>query len=478
MKNLTKKEVVEKSIFYVLMATMLAVGAYFIVRNAIWLVGDDAACIRHTGWGNYYSLSDYIIPETGRFYPLAFMQYDVLTLLGLSSVTAHFCFHALVMVLMVVMMCILCRMAISSEKLSIWDYTSLISVVAICIARPYRYFLTTEWSIWIDYFTIVLWVFCTYFVHEKQSITAAIGGFLAITYFSYCLEVNSAIPFSYGVVGLLLWKKSTRLEKGYYMSMISTAIIYFILYYILVYTNLGDDIYDASHGENLPLWLVAFKMIFAQKIAWLAIVILCIKAWSLFRQNDSIVWWDNLMIAGFAYFFGCVVMHLHHTVYYWTAVLCMLPAVVYYLHKWIGDKWTMIILLALVFIMCRRFPQVVKENQSDRGKSWELRQVFNDKIIEEGRNVFYYAPVTADENNNEYEWRNQKHDCLPAYIGDAINNHQYTFTAITKFENLPGIYILPCENEKLVPGENDAIIEAGNIVFKGGYGNLTLVEID
>ncbi len=184
------------------------------------------------------------------------------------------------------------------------------------------------------------------------------------------------------------------------------------------------------------------------------------------------------MIAGFAYFFGCVVMHLHHTVYYWTAVLCILPAVVYYLHKWIGDKWTMVILIALVFIMCRRFPHVVKENQSDRIKSWELRQVFIDKIKVEGRNVYYYVPVAADVNNNEYEWRNQKHDCLPAYIGDAINNHQYTFTAITKFENLPGIYILPCENEKLVPGENDVIIEAGNIVFKGGYGNLTLVEID
>ena len=478
MKNLIKKEVAKKSIFYVLMAAMLAVGAFFIVHNAIWLVGDDAACIRQTGWSNYYSLSDYIIPETGRFYPLAFIQYDILPLLGLSSVTAHFSFHALVMALMVILICMICRFSMSSKNLSTWDYVSLLAIGAICMTRPYRYFLTTEWSLWIDYFSIVLWVFCTYFVHEKQSVIAAIGGFLAITYFSYCLEVNSAIPFAYGVVGLLMWKKSTRLEKGYYMSMVATAIIYFILYYLLVYAHLGDNLYDASHGEHLPIWLVAFKMVFAQKIVWLAMMILCVRAWIILRNKGSLIWWDNLMIAGFAYFFGCVVMHLHHTVYYWTAVLCMLPAVVYYLHKWIGDKWTMVVMLVLALMMCRRFPQVVKVNQSDRAKSWELRQVCIDEILKEEKNVYYFAPVTADTDNNEYEWRNQKHDCLPAYIGDAINDHQYTIITITEFENLPGIYILPCENEKLVPGANDVIIEAGKIVFKGGYGNLTLVEID
>lgn len=477
MKNLTRKELIEKCIFYVFMVAMLAVGAYFIVHNAIWLVGDDSACISHTGWGNYYSLSDYIIPETGRFYPLAFMLYDVLLLLGLSSVTAHFYLHAIVMVLMVITICVICRFSLFSKNLSIWDYISLLAIGAICIARPYRYFLTTEWSIWIDYFTIVLWIFCTYFVHEKQSVTAAIGGFFAITYFSYCLEVNSAIPFCYGVIGLLMWKKSTRLEKGYYMSMIATAIIYLILYYILVYANLGDDIYDASHGENLPIWMVAFKVIFAQKIAWLAIVILCIKAWGMYHHKDSIEWWDNLMIAGFAYFFGCIIMHLHHTVYYWTAVLCMLPAVVYYLHKWLGDKWMMVIMLSLALVMCRRFPQVVNKNQSDRQKSIELRKVFVDQI-QQGKDVYYYTPITSNTNNNEYEWRLQKQYCLPAYIGDAINNHQYTFSTITEFENYSGIYILPCENEKLKPGANDVIIEAGKMIFKGGYGNLTLLEID
>ena len=313
-------------------------------------------------------------------------------------------------------------------------------------------------------------------MHERQSVIAAIGGFLAITYFSYCLEVNSTIPFAYGMVGVLMWKKSARLEKVYYMSMIATAIIYFILYYILVYAHLGDNIYDASHGEHLPIWLVAFKMIFAQKIAWLAIVILCVKAWRIYKRKESIEWWDNLIIAGFAYFGGCIIMSLHHTLYYWTAVLCMLPAVLYYLHKWIGDKWTMVIMLALVLIMCRRFPQIVKENQSDRLKSIELRKVFVDQI-QQGKDIYYFSPITEDQDNNEYEWRNQKQDCLPAYIGDAINNHQYAFTTITEFGNLPGIYILPCENEKLVPGKNDAIIEAGKVVFKGGYGNLTLVEI-
>ena len=478
MKELTRKELIEKSVFYVLMAAMISVAAYFIIHNFMWLIGDDSSCIVHTGWGNYYSLSDYIIPETGRFYPLSFLFYNILPFLGAYSVTAHSVFLAFMMFLMVILLTRSCRLNMPSEHLSVWDYLSLLFVAAICIARPYRFFLTTEWATWICYILIILWGICTYYVHQKQSIIAAIGGLLIMTCFCYCGETNAALPFSYGVLGLLMWKRSSLIEKSYYVGLIVTVALFFTLYYILVYAHVSDYIYDASHGSQMSILEVAFRMFYAQKIFWIAIIILCIKAWQIIKHKASFEWRDNLILSSFAYCSGCIVMHLDHTVYYWAAVLCMLPAVIYYLHKWFGEKWTMIIMLALALIMCRRFPRIIKDNQSDRLKSIELRKIFVDKIVNEDKNVYYYAPVTTDTNNNEFEWRKQKKESFPAYIGDAINNHQYQLNTITKFEHQSGIYILPHENEKLVPYANDAIINAGKVIFKGGYGNLTLVEID
>ena len=472
------KDKVVQITFYVLLAALIATGMFFIIHNATWLVGDDSACIIRTGWEIPYSLSDYTIPESGRFYPLAFVMYNILPVLGLSSVKAHFALHAIVFSLMLLCMCWVSKKSMSEDKPTVRMYVTLLAVVAICFARSYRYFLTTEWSLWVDYFLVVVWALCTYYIHEKQSIVAAIIGFVAITYFCYCLEVNSALPFSYGVIGLVLcWKRSTKLEKAYYASMIATALLYFVLYYILIWLHLGDDIYDASHGVSMSIFEVALRMFFAQKIFWVGIVLLCPKLWMIWKKKADFEWWDNLILAGFAYAGGCVVMHLHHTVYYWTAALCMLPAVVHYLHQWIGEKWTMVIMLLLACIMCRKLPHVIKENQSDRKASVELQQIFVNEI-NAGKTIYYYMPYAEDDGSNPYEHRLQKYQCLPAYIGNAIGNHDYRFDAVESFSGTPGIYILPEENETLCPAYNDEIISAGTSIFSGGYGNLTLVEVE
>ena len=464
--------------FYLLLAALIATGMFFIVYNATWLVGDDSACIVHTGWGNYYSLSDYIIPKTGRFYPMAFMLYNVLPMLGLSSVAAHFTLHAVVFALMLLCMCWVCRKSMSSAKMSIWDYIILLSIVAFCWARSYRYFLSTEWSIWIDYILVIIWALSTYYVHEKQSITAAIVGLMAITYFNYCLEVNSAISFVYGFAGLLfLRKSSSKLEKIYYIGSILTAIIYFVLYYFLVYAHIGDNIYDASHGENLALWQVVLKMFIAQKPFWIGLVILGVRGWQIIKHKANYEWWDALILSGFAYAGGCAVMHLHHTVYYWTAALCMLPAIVHYLYNWVGNKWTAIIMLVMALVMCHKLPKVISENQADREASVQLQQILKAHI-EAGDNVYYYAPYAESDGSNAYEWRQQKEDCLPAYIGDFLNNKKYPLEVVTEYSGTPGVYILPKENEALAPGANDQLIQQGDVIFKGGYGDLSIVIIE
>lgn len=467
---------VMKNIFYLLLALLLTIGVYFIIHNATWLVGDDSACISHTSWGKCFSLSDYTIPETGRFYPMAFMLYDVLPFLGLSSVHAHFGLHAISMIIMVLSLCVICRLSMSSCKLSFWDYIALFAIGAIGMVRPYRYFLTTEYSLWVDYLLVIVWTLCTYFVHEKQSITAAFCGFISIAYFCFCLEVNPVLPCCYGIVGCLMWKKSSLLERNYYLSMLLTTIVYFVLYFVLIYMNIGDEIYDASHGENLPIFEVAVRMFYAQKIYWIGLIILIVKAYQIFNKKASLEWWDNLLLTGFAYYLGCVVIHLHHTVYYWTAALCMIPSMIHYLHKWKGEKWTVVIVFILAAIMCRRFPQIVKENQSHRLKSIELQQLFVNEIKKD-KNVYYFAPEVLEVNNNHYAWRKQKRECLPIYIGNAIDNHQFTLNVISEFSHKPGIYILPYENNELKPYSNDEIITAGSILFQGGYGNLTIVDI-
>ena len=450
--------------------------AFFILYNACWLVGDDAIVIRNTGWGHFFNPADTVTPTSGRFFPFAYVIYNILPLFGLRSVSAHFVVHTLVFVLFCAVSLWVCYKAVDMKLLNWRDSVLILSAAVVCIARAYCNFLDAYSTIWVDYTLVVIWAICCYYVHAKQSKIAFIIGLLSVTYLTYCLETNFVFPFSYGIFGLLFtWKKSTKLEKTYLWSLIGVGIIFLLLYFFICFLHI-EEAYDGSHGQETTIIGNAIKMFIAQKVLWLVLVLVCWRAYRILIKKDAFEFWDTILLSGCAYCCGCAVMKLNWVLYYSLASIFMIPSVVHYLHKYLGLKWAWVVMFVLALFVSRKVPGYIMTNQKDRQGTAETIEVlvYQSKL---GDNVYWYAPEDDRKWCFDLEQRERQHDCLETLFAYQINDENYELQIVNTFDGQKGTFVLPCKNDELFPKINDTIISAGEVLIEKGVCDFSIIKV-
>lgn len=470
------KEKIWKVSFYGIAAILTGILAFFIMYNAGWIIGDDAIIISHTGWGHFFNPADTVKPSAGRFFPFAYVAYNILPIIGLTSVNAHFALHTLVFIIFSVVSFWAAYKAID-VTLSTWqDYLLVISAGMVCVARAYNNFLDAYSSVWVDYFLVMLWALCCYYVHERQSLVAMIIGLLSVTWLTYCLETNFVFPLAYGIAGLLFIRENaTKLEKAYHWSLISVGVIFLLLYFFICYLHI-EEAYDGSHGVESTIIGNAIKMFIAQKILWVVLFLVVLRAYHIVIKKDEFEFWDTMLLTGCAYCCGCAVLKLNWVLYYSLASLFMIPAIIHYLHKYFGSKWAWVLMLALALFTFRKVPSYIKENQHDRLSTEEIIEILESNY-NKGNAIYWYAPEDSREWCFDLDQRTWYYNCLQTQFGWQIGDEDYNLLQIKTFVGEPGIYVLPRENNKLFPDINECIISASEVLANDKKSGFTIVEI-
>lgn len=457
-----------KSIFWGSITAFVGILAFFIVYNAQWLVGDDAIIIRHTGFGHPFFPSDTISPSAGRFFPLAYFVYNILYVLGLTSAISHFGLMTVAFVLYSILLLFLGMFAIGKDKMSLWKYLTIFAIVAIGIQRSYNNYLDAYATSWFSNCCILLWCCCNYLIHQRHSVFAAILGFLAISYFCYCGETAFIFPLSYGFCGLIFsWKKATSFEKNYYWSLICTALTFLIIYFFTCFIHI-ETAYDGAHGAEVTLLGNAIKMLIAQKVLLLG---LCVLAWRIYCvciKKEEYEFWDTMILSGFAFCCGCAILRLNWVLYYSQGAVCMLPALAHYLYKYLGEKWSTVILVCLALFMCRTLPKYIRENQNSRQGTTE-QMVALEKQYADGQTIYWFEPTDDREWCFDMEFRAWLRESMQTQLGWQIGNEDFKLNVITDFDAntaSPGVYLISKQNDKLFPEINQPIVESGEYITK------------
>lgn len=461
--------------FYGIAAILTGILAFFIMYNAGWIIGDDAAVIAHTGWGHFFNPSDTVDSSAGRFFPLAYVIYNILPIFHLTSVNAHFALQTIVFVLFCIVSLWASRKAIDAKQLAWQEYLLVFSAGIVCIARAYCNFLDAYSTIWVDYTLIMIWALCSYYVHKEQSLTAMIVGLLSVTWLTYCLEINFVFPLVYGIIGLLFtWKKSSKLEKAYYWSLVGVGVIFLLLYFFICFLHI-EEAYDGAHGSEITIISNAIKMFIAQKVLWLVFILVCWRAYRIIVNKDEFEFWDTMLLTGCAYCCGCAMLKLNWVLYYSMASLFMIPAIVHYLHKYIGAKWAWMVVLALALFTFRKVPSYIKENQNSRHSTEEMIKILESNY-NKGNALYWYAPEDDREWCFELDQRAWLYKCLNTQFGWQIGDESYSIQQITTFASVKGVYVLPSENNKLFPEINKNILSSGE-VLRNDESGFSVVEI-
>ncbi len=467
---------VTKFFFYGLSVVVTGILAFFILYNAGWIIGDDAIVISHTGWGHFFNPADTVTPSAGRFYPLAYIIYNILPIFQLYSVNAHFGLHMLTFILFCVVSLWICYKAVNTKQLTWQDAVLVFSAAVVCIARAYCNFLDAYSTIWVDYTLVMVWALCCYYVHKNQSLTAMIVGLLSVSWLTYCLETNFVFPLTYGIIGLLfMWKNSSKLEKVYHWSLVGVGVIFLLLYFFICFLHI-EEAYDGAHGSEVTIIGNAIKMFIAQKVLWIVLFLVCWRAYYIIVKKDKFEFWDTMLLTGCAYCCGCAVMKLNWVLYYSLASLFMVPTIVHYMHRYLGSKWAWIVMLALALFMFRKVPGYITQNQKDRKGTAETIEVLVNQY-KNGDTLYWYAPEDDREWCFDLEFRAWLHSCLETQIAYEMDDEFYKLQELKTFDSIPGIYILPCENNKLFPDINEIVSSAGEVLQDGGERGMAIVKI-
>ena len=466
-----------KGIFYGLSASFIGVLAFFIMYNAGWIIGDDAIVVSHTGWRHFFNPKGTTIPAAGRFYPLAYIIYNILPICNLCSVNAHFALHTFVFVIFCIVSLWACYKAVDAKQLTWQDGILVLSAAVICIARAYNNFLDAYSTIWIDYTLVMIWALCCYYVHIHQSKPALIIGLLSVTYLTYCLKTNFVFPLGYGIIGLLFtWKRTTKLEKAYLWSLVGIGITFLVLYFFICFLHI-ETAYDGAHGQEITLFSNAIRMFIAQKVLWLVLILVCWRAYRILVKKDKFEFWDTILLTGCAYCCGCAVMKLNWVLYYSLASIFTIPAVVHYLHKYIGSQWAWLIMLTLALFMFRKVPGYIKTTQNNRKGTAEVVELLANQY-KAGDNLYWYAPDDDKQTGNfDLVQRDWLHHSLETIFAWQIGKENYELQIVNRFERQAGTYILPCENNRLIPNANNIIISTENVLINNGACGFTIVKV-
>lgn len=462
------KEITIKWAFWATWIAVVAGCGFFIVYNAHWLIGDDAIVIRHTGSGNPFLPSGTVSPSGGRFYPFAYLVYDILLLFGRGTYMSAQAHYVIQLIAFVVFVFCMTKVALFVLKDVRSEYRFVITLLfaITCIGRTIPNYLECFSTAWNSYTMVGVILFSVILFFEKQKWFYGCIALLLMNYLCYCGETGFVLPLSMGTCALLFQRKTmTRNHKIFCWLLVGSAALFLVLYAILILPYI-QSAYDSSHGSNDSIIMNAVKMTYAQKILLLAFVLLVVRVVDILKNKSEYTLYDNLLLTAAACCCGNFVLRLNWTLYYNVSALLVLPAILFFSVHYLKEKWTAALFVLLALFYGSKIPSSIIRNQNNRINTYEaVSSLVNE--MENAEAVFWYEP-NAEAGGYDDVLREWKHVSLSTYLGWMLHNPGYVIPLAEEFSEVHNtIWLLPKENEKLFPN-NNIVQTKGKLFFESG----------
>lgn len=451
--------------FWVTMVVFLGVCAYYMIHDAYWRIEDEAIVIAHTGMGKAFSPTgfDCMVDCYGRLYPFAYNLYNVLLLFhdGYISPTDHYILQSIALVVYALSFAAIALFLLKNQPI-VCKYTTTFCFVAVCVARVYTEFITCYTGMWIVFMflPVFLWSACKF--EQTGKWVYGIISLLVINYISYCYETVFVIPLAMGGCSLLFnYKNLNKNRRLFDWFLVASGLLFLSLYVIIVLPR-ASHFYRIHHDISF-LIKNAFKMFIAQKIYWIAIVVLVWRIVEIISKKSTYSFYDSMLLAAFAYFCGAAVLGLDFTYYYNVGSLTALVPILHFLIEKFKPHWGCVFMVCLAAFYCRKMPLMIKTFHKERTHAFSDVSNLSKYIGKE--DVFWYAPEYEDATNLWADLRSTMRWRLEVYLSwlmhqDVHIKEREVFSTAEK-----GIWLFPSENKKLFPNDDTANKVQGAQVF-------------
>ena len=463
MKN---KELLIKTGFWTIWTALVAVCVYYIVRNAQWFIGDDAIVIRHTGFGRAFLPNDPLTfnRSLGRFFPFSYLAYDILLLFndGYIGPQVHYVLHAVFFVVFVIAVTILLLRMLNNQKVQFRFFLAFLAV-AVFVGRVYTMYPECFSTIWCGYTIFAMFLLFMFLFYEEGKWIYGVIALLCINYLCYCGESCFVLPLSMGVCALLFQRKTLSPQaRTFNLLLIGSALLFLALYAILIlpYT---ETAYDGGHGSTVGVFENAIKMLWAQKLLVLALVLFVVRVVDIVKNKKDYTFYDNLLLTAAACCLGNFILRLNWTLYYNTAAMLTIPSILYFSLYYLKGKWTMGLFVLLALFYGRKIPNTIQQNQHRRIETYE-GITFLSNSIDEGVAVVWYEPE-VDEYSYDLVLRTWRYNAINTYLGWWRHEPEFSLDRATECNPIENsIWLSSTANDVLFPNDSCLLVH-GKLLF-------------
>ena len=456
MKNDVKENKWIVTAFCAALVAFLGVCAYFMIHNAYWQIEDEAIVIAHTGMGKPFSPKglDCMVSCFGRLYPFAYNLYNVLLLFhdGYVSPTDHYILQSVALVVYALFFAAIALFLLRKQPVA-WKYAVAFCFVAVCVARVYPEFITCYTGAWIIFMflPIFLWSACK-FDETERWIYGAIS-LLVINYINYCYETLFVIPLAMGTCSLLFnYKKLSKNKRLFNWLLVASGLLFLALYAIIVLPR-ANNFY--GHYTSDSMLQIALKVFVAQKLYWIALVVLIVRAVEIIKKKSDYDFYDSMLLASFAYFCGAAFLKLDFTYYYNIGSLTAFVAILHFFDEKMKPQWVFALTFVLAIFYCRKMPAQISVVQKIRVKTYSDVLNLSNYIGKE--KIYWYAPEYEDTTNQWVVFRSMTQVRLEIYLSWLLHQDVQLEERATFDEKDQGIWLFPSENKEMFP--NDMTME-------------------
>lgn len=397
MNSTLKQEKWNTAIVYALLSLISLVYVYFILLNANWTWGDDYEFLISTAIDKIeWSLH---IANRGRFYPFGHFDYNILTLIpGATTPLAHYILVALSFMFFIIFSVKLYSIILKETgRNSVFNTWLILIIISFLLYYFYRIFFFLVYPERMIVVLMTLFFILYYqFIKKEKMIYGAIAIIISI-YLIYCKETIFLV-FS-TIVGMNLFfnlKSLSLKQKLFYYLLGINVIVFLLLYYFIAYRN-AETFYSRNSNLN-DVFLFSIGNL---KLLYIAIVVALWRAYQVLIKKDRLhLFFDSLLFSGIIYALANVLLKLPMDYYYFPAVMMTLPAIIYWLTKYLHPKWICIGLLVITVYYGRKFPTVIKSVQGQRiNTSRNVVEVA--KFVKNASVVLWYDDPTNDNIEQE-----------------------------------------------------------------------------
>ena len=409
MKNKTT-EVYIKAAFWTIWSFVLIICVLYIVKNAHWTIGDDAIVMEHTGSGVPFLLSHMINKSVGRFCPLAYMAYNVLLLFGEVSPKAHYVLEAVFFVIFAVAFTVLALQMLRNQR-PVWRYSIVFFALLLCIGRAYPQYTECFSTAWCGYTWLACFMLFSFLFHERQNWFWGVVALLLANIICYSSETGFILPLGIGGFALLFnWKHLSKKEKWFNGMLVSSALLFLAIYLVFIVPHVNHymtHVIDSSPISN------ALRMLISQKIIIVGFGILLISFIFVVWKKQPYEYYDAFLLTAAAYFCANVILKLNWTLYYNGAALLCIPAILFYLVKYLNPQIVLFVVGGMGIFYGIKIPKAIKHSQEHRTTSFSQVEKLSNSISD-GIPVYWVMP--KESNGFGSMIRLCRQDWLTSYI--------------------------------------------------------------